>query len=80
MARKKIGTRVSATKRTKPNPGVMKAIELAGTQRKLAALMQVEQPAVYHWLYKSCPPERALELEDKFGVPKEMTCPEIFVR
>lgn len=60
------------------NFGVAEAIKSVGSQSELARKMKVEQPAVHHWLYYSCPPERALEIEQLCGVPREKTCPEIF--
>ena len=65
-------------RRETPNPGIVRAIELAGTQSALAQMMEVEQPAVHHWLYHSCPPERAKEIEQKLGVPRIEICPEVF--
>lgn len=64
--------------RSNPNPGVEKAIEMAGGQTELARLMGVEQPAVHHWLHVSCPPARAKEIEEKLGVPRIEICPEVF--
>lgn len=61
-----------------PNPGVLKAIEIAGSQMKLAEAMNVAQPAIYHWLYYKCPPNRAKDIEDRLGIPKSETCPEVF--
>lgn len=61
-----------------PNVGILKAIELAGGQIKLAEMMQVAQPAIHHWLYYSCPAVRAKEIEEKLGVPRKQICPQIF--
>ena len=62
----------------KLNPGVEKAIEVAGNQLKLAEMMGVTQPAVNHWLYEYCPPDRAKQIEIQTGVPREEICPETF--
>ena len=61
-----------------PNSGVQLAIEVAGTQEALAELCGVRQPSVYHWLYRSCPPVRAVQLENVTGVPRELIRPDLF--
>lgn len=61
-----------------PNPGIVAAIKAAGSQQALAKLMKVKQPAVNYWLHYFCPPVRARELEDKFGIPRAETCPDVF--
>lgn len=60
------------------NPGVAKAIERAGSQKQLAEMMGVDQPLITHWLYRSCPPVRAKQIEEKLGVSRKEICPEIF--
>ncbi len=60
------------------NRGVQRAIEIAGGQSELARKLDVEQPAVFHWLNFSCPPERAVAIEKATGVPRGEICPKIF--
>lgn len=60
------------------NPGIAEAIKKAGNSYKLADILGVSQPAIFYWLHRSCPPERALQIEQELGIPKEKSCPEIF--
>jgi len=81
MATKKKTKKVTSqpVENLKTNPGIEEAIRRAGgTQTQLAELMEVEQPAVHHWLYVNCPPTRAKEIEAKLGVPRSEICPDVF--
>lgn len=51
--------------KTKPVPGVKKAIEIFGTQTALADRIGVTQGAVSYWLAggKLVPPKRAVQIE-----------------
>lgn len=60
------------------NRGVQRAIEEAGSQQALAEALGVEQPAIYYWLYTTCPPERAIQIEKLYGVPRREIRPDIF--
>lgn len=70
--------RTAKTKRRKVNQGVLRAVEVAGSQMALADLLGVRQPAVFRWLYSNVTPERAKEIEDATGVPRGLIRPDIF--
>lgn len=62
----------------KPNPGILLAIERAGSQVKLAELLGCTQPNIVYWLYYKVPAERAHQIEKKTGVPREYMRPDLF--
>ena len=63
------------------NPGVAKAIEQAGgTYQALAEELGVTQQAVRKMLYVNCSAERALEIEEITGVPREEIRPDLFIK
>ncbi len=41
------------------NPGLLKAIRVVGSIRKLARQLEVDRKAVQRWLRVGCPPRRA---------------------
>ncbi len=60
------------------NIGIEKAIEVAGSQAKLAKLLNVTQPAISHFLHCKCPVERAVQVERLTGVPRGLIRPDIY--
>lgn len=64
--------------RTGGNPGVLTAIDRVGSTRALAGACGVSQPTVIKWLYRNCPPERALQIEQVSGVSRDDLRPDIF--
>jgi DNA-binding transcriptional regulator YdaS (Cro superfamily) len=62
--------------------GLLKAIELAGTQEALAKMIgpKIKQGHISYWLKNGLPPKRAIEIEHVLGgqVTREELCPEIF--
>jgi hypothetical protein len=65
------------THKIEKSPGLQKAIAAAGSVRRLAILLDVNPTAIRSW--KGVPLHRVLEIEDKLAVPREITCPELFV-
>jgi len=64
-----------------PNPGVLEAIQyFDGSHTKLANALNVSQPNVHYWLYTSCPPHIAIEIEVITGIKKlrERIRPDLF--
>lgn len=50
--------------------GIDRAIEAAGGALALARLLKVTHQAVYEWKKRGwVPPERALQLKDRFKIP-----------
>lgn len=64
--------------KSKANTGVRRAVQVAGSLRKLAALCDVTNPAVVKWLYVSVPAERALQIEKATGVPRQSMRPDLW--
>jgi DNA-binding transcriptional regulator YdaS (Cro superfamily) len=60
------------------NRGIVRALEIEGSQRRLAASMGVNQSSVHKWLYRSLSIERAVEIHRRYGVPLELLRPDIF--
>lgn len=60
--------------------GLKKAIEQAGSQQALAALLGVRQSHVSNWLNrdKRVPVERVLAIESATGVPRHELRPDIY--
>ena len=69
-------TRISAKK----NPGVQRAIEIAGGQVALADECGVSHAAVAKWLWRSCPAKRAVQIEEKTGVDRAEIRPDLYQR
>ena len=63
-----------------PNKGVLQAINMASSQKALAEMLHISQPAVHLLLYKNCPVKRAIQIERLFNIPKEVTRPDVFVK
>jgi DNA-binding transcriptional regulator YdaS (Cro superfamily) len=59
--------------------GIKKAVDLAGGANVLAHKLGVSHQAIYVWLRKGwVPPQRAIELEKLFGIPRaELFKPEL---
>ena len=57
-----------------------KAVQAAGSERKLAASLGLSPPAVNHWMKRGVvpSPEAVLKIEELFGIPKEYIRPDIF--
>lgn len=66
------------TKQRKINDGIAEAIEKAGGQHQLAALIGVAQATIHHYLYETCPAERAAEIEKATGVSRAKIRPDLF--
>lgn len=62
----------------KLNQGVLDAIRAVGSQFKLAELLDVSQPAVWHFLHEGISGERAIQIEKVTGVAKEKIRPDLF--
>lgn len=66
------------------NPGVADAIKKSGDKGKpgttytLAEKCGVKQPTVMHWLQESVSGERAVQIEQVTGVPRERIRPDLF--
>jgi DNA-binding transcriptional regulator YdaS (Cro superfamily) len=60
------------------NPGVVKAIQWAGSQELLANALGVSQPAISKYLYDNCPAERAVQIENVTGVDRKLIRPDLF--
>jgi DNA-binding transcriptional regulator YdaS (Cro superfamily) len=60
-------------------PGIKKAVALAGSQEALGARLGVSQCAVWKWIKQGyCPPRRAKVIEQVYGIPKhELINPEL---
>lgn len=62
--------------------GLLKAIEIAGTQDALAKLIgpNIKQGHISYWLKSGVPAKRAIEIEAALDgkVTREELCPEIF--
>jgi len=56
--------------------GLLKAIEAAGNQRRLALLLGIDPAAVNGW--KKIPAHRIVEIERLTGVPREELRPELY--
>lgn len=55
------------------------AIEFAGGQNRLAALVHVAPPSITGWrLRKKVPAERVLELEEKTHIPRHRFRPDLY--
>lgn len=68
-------------KRTEGKPknnGVQTAVDIVGGTYALAKLCGVAQPTVMKWIYTSCPAERAVQIEIKTGVQRELIRPDVF--
>jgi DNA-binding transcriptional regulator YdaS (Cro superfamily) len=66
-------------KDSKPrNVGVQLAVDKAGGTYALAERCAVSQPTVMKWVFTSCPPARAVQIEQETGVPREVIRPDIF--
>lgn len=51
--------------------GIAQAVELAGSQRKLAKILGVTQQAVSLWVEQGWVPMRRIEkIEEKFSIPR----------
>ena len=51
--------------------GIDNAIEAAGSAAELARFLKVTHQAIYYWKVRGwVPPERALQIERKFGIPR----------
>ncbi|RTL07348.1 hypothetical protein EKK58_02215 [Candidatus Dependentiae bacterium] len=64
--------------RKKQNHGVAEAVEKTGSTRQLARLCGVTQPSVMKWLHTNCPAERAVQIENITGVPRESIRPDLW--
>lgn len=62
----------------KSNPGIRRAIAVAGGQEQLAALLGVKQPMISYYLYKKCPAEVAKRIEEKTGINRREIRPDLF--
>lgn len=62
----------------KSNPGIRRAIAVAGGQVPLAVALGVSQPAIHHYLYKNCPPEVAIRIEEITGISRREIRPDLF--
>jgi DNA-binding transcriptional regulator YdaS (Cro superfamily) len=61
------------------NKGIEEAIQIAGSQIKLAEILRVSQPAIHYMLYsKHVTAERAIEIETKIGVSRASIRPDLF--
>ncbi len=60
------------------NPGIERAIKLAGGRTRLARLLQVTAQNVDYWLRRNCPGKRAIEIERLLGVPRDEIRPDLF--
>ena len=63
----------------KPNSGVLKAVEVVGGQEQLAQKLGVKQPMIHHYIYRNCPAERAVQIEEMTGVTREEIRPDLFL-
>jgi DNA-binding transcriptional regulator YdaS (Cro superfamily) len=63
-----------------PPEALRLAVERAGTQRRLADLLGVRQPAVSKWLKhgKLLPPEHVLKVEASTGVSRHLLRPDLY--
>lgn len=60
------------------NTGVQLAIDKVGGTYALAKLCNVAQPTVVKWALTSCPASRAVQIEQKTGVSREVIRPDLF--
>jgi DNA-binding transcriptional regulator YdaS (Cro superfamily) len=59
---------------------LQEAIEVAGSQVKLAGKLKIKRASVQQWTRADgCPLDRIVELEKVTGVPREKLAPELFV-
>lgn len=63
---------------SRANPGILKAITAVGSQSELARLADVSQPCISKWLYKRCPAERVIQLENVSGVSRKVLRPDLY--
>lgn len=64
--------------KTKKNEAVASAVLKGGGLQEVAQKLDVSPVAVFHWIYRACPPERAVDLERISGVDREKMRPDIF--
>ena len=69
---------MSSVKVKKENPGIAKAIAVAGSQVNLAEMLDCTQPNVFRWLYHQVPAERAVQIEKVTGVSRRLMRPDLF--
>jgi DNA-binding transcriptional regulator YdaS (Cro superfamily) len=60
----------------KRSPGLAKAIMAAGGLRRLAALLEIQPPAVNQWI--EIPARRIIDVERVTGVPREELRPDLY--
>lgn len=65
-------------RRKDENKGVREAIDRAGSAAALARTLGVSAQVVFTWLNRRCPSNRAVELEEVFGVPRETIRPDLY--
>jgi DNA-binding transcriptional regulator YdaS (Cro superfamily) len=58
--------------------GLERAINAAGSLRKLAKLLKIQPSAVRKW--RNVPDHRIIEIEKKTGVPREKLRPDLYRR
>ena len=62
------------------NAGLTKAIEVAGSMRKLAHMLDLHHHAVQQWVRARVPADRIVEIERITGVPREELRPDLYRR
>lgn len=60
------------------NKGIQAAIELAGSTYAMAEKLGCTQPLIQYWLYHSCPAERAIQIEQVYGISRKLIRPDLF--
>jgi DNA-binding transcriptional regulator YdaS (Cro superfamily) len=58
--------------------GLALAIEKAGSKASLARALGVQRQLVNSWRHRGVPIIRAVEIERKLGIPKELIRPDVF--
>lgn len=65
-------------KKKKDNAGILKAIEVAGSQKNLADLLGVDQPLIHYYIHNRVPATRAMAIEKLTGVSKSLIRPDLW--
>lgn len=65
-----------------PNPALVRAVDAAGSQAKLAKLLGVAQPSVWRWVRcgKALPAEHVLKVEQAYGISRHDLRPDLYPR
>lgn len=75
-----MGKNSTFTAHEKKNEAVIRAVTALGGARQAATRLGVSSTAVLKWIYRNCPPERAVQLEQMTGTLREEIRPDIFLK